>query len=756
MFGKKIILLCSCLLMVFAAPAQTQQGVVKTKGRMVNGQLVPGKGIPSAAVAVRGRSTVLSQASGKFSFSIPGQTFALDSVSKKGYQLVDADALTKPYKYSSNPLYLVMETPEQQLEDKLVAERKIRRTLQRQLQLREDELEELKAQNKLTQEEYRDAIQQLYDVQQTNEKLIADMAKEYARMDYDQMDEFQRKVTDLLENGQLEQADSMLRTRGDMQSRIREINKEQETEAKEEAELSRRQKKLAASKEGTQKKLELVATDCYNFYQRFLQAHQNDSAAYYLELRAQLDTTNLLWQSDAALFIREYLADYPRAMSYYHSMLRQAIERDGEESEWTANSYNEIGIVCECQANYAGALEYYGKALDIRQKVFEEDHPDVGQSYHNLAKIYYWQGDYAKALEYFQKSLPIHEKALGSESKDVATIYGNMGMVYTNQGDYTKALEYNKKALDIRLKVCSPEDSEVATSYNNIARIYSDKGDTPKALEYLLKAMPILEKTFGTEHPDVAVLYNNIGFIYSHQGEYTKALEYLSKSMSILEKIFGLEHPATANIYNNIGGAYSSQGNYSKALEYYTKALAIREEMFGQDNPDVGTSYNNVGYAYSRQGDYTKALEYYKKALDIRQKLLGQEHRDTKNVLNELHTAQYLQALSLGTLPEFLSEHVFTVEVAGDDAPAAQQGMTGEYYLLEFADWNQESKTSIYDKMDEMTGKSKDILVLKDGKVSLHHFEDEIGIINDIKEVSKEERQRINKAYGNWKKQNRK
>ena len=98
---------------------------------MVNGQLVPGKGIQSAVVAVRGRSTVLSQANGNFSFTIPGQTFSLDSVSKKGYQLVDADALIKPYKYSTNPLYLVMDTPEQQQSDLLAKERKLRRDLQR-------------------------------------------------------------------------------------------------------------------------------------------------------------------------------------------------------------------------------------------------------------------------------------------------------------------------------------------------------------------------------------------------------------------------------------------------------------------------------------------------------------------------------------------------------------------------------------------------------------------------------------------------
>ena len=140
---KKTIWLFVCLLIPVVVSAQTQQGYVKTKGRMVNGQLVAGKGIPNAAVAVRGRSTVLSQENGSFSFSLSAQTFKLDSVSKKGFQLVDADALTKPYKYSSNPLYLVMDTPEQQQADLLAKERKLRRDLQRRLQEREDEVEDL-------------------------------------------------------------------------------------------------------------------------------------------------------------------------------------------------------------------------------------------------------------------------------------------------------------------------------------------------------------------------------------------------------------------------------------------------------------------------------------------------------------------------------------------------------------------------------------------------------------------------------------
>ena len=127
--------------------AQTQQGYVKTKGRMVNGKLVPGQGLKGATVSIKGRTTVLVNGNdGAFSFPVTEAQFRVDSVKKKGYQLVDMEACPRSYKYSSNPLYIVMETPEQQLQDKLNAEKKIRRNLQKQLQEKEDEIEALKEQ----------------------------------------------------------------------------------------------------------------------------------------------------------------------------------------------------------------------------------------------------------------------------------------------------------------------------------------------------------------------------------------------------------------------------------------------------------------------------------------------------------------------------------------------------------------------------------------------------------------------------------
>ena len=223
---KRILWLSLCLVLALCATAQTQQGYVKTKGRKGgNGAVVPGKRITGATVQVKGGNAVVTQANGTFSFPIPAKKYYIQNVKKQGYVLVDPEVLTKQYIYSTNPLILVLETPEQQTDDKLASERKIRRTLQRQLQQREDEIEDLKEQNKITREEYQNALQKLYAEQETNEKLIGEMAERYSQIDYDLLDEFNRRISDCIIEGRLAEADSLLRTKGDIQDRIAAVHK---------------------------------------------------------------------------------------------------------------------------------------------------------------------------------------------------------------------------------------------------------------------------------------------------------------------------------------------------------------------------------------------------------------------------------------------------------------------------------------------------------------------------------------------------
>lgn len=99
-----------------------------------------------------------------------------------------------------------------------------------------------------------------------------------------------------------------------------------------------------------------------------------------------------------------------------------------------------------------------------------------------------------------------------------------------------------------------------------------------------------------------------------------------------------------------------------------------------------------------------------------------------------------------------MKDRVFTATVVDGDTPASQQQMTGEYIVLEFADWNIESVASLFDVNGEMRGKPKTIVVMKNDEISQHHFENTIGVRLDLKQVGEKEKKRIIEKYHQWKK----
>ena len=289
---KKRYLLITFLFLSVSIIAQTQQGVVKTRGRMVNGILQPGVGLAGATVQLDDRKVVSKGAEGSFAFPITDQKYRINNVQKQGYQLVDYSVCTD-YKYSENPLRLVMETPEQQQADLLAAERKIRRNLRRQLQQRENEIDALK----VSQQQKDSLLRVLYQQQGDNEKLIADMAKRFSTLDYDQLDEFYQQVSWFIENGELTRADSLLRTRGDINAQVQVILKQGEA-------IQEHKEQIQKAEAVHRADIDEAAKRCYSYYEKFFTQHQNDSAAKYLELRASLDTTNVKWANDAATYFQ--------------------------------------------------------------------------------------------------------------------------------------------------------------------------------------------------------------------------------------------------------------------------------------------------------------------------------------------------------------------------------------------------------------------------------------------------------------------
>ncbi len=621
---KRFFLFLAALALGLCATAQTQQGYVKTKGRMIDGKLVPGQGLKGALVSVKGRTSILVNTDdGAFSFPVTETQFHLDSVKKKGYQLVDLDACPKTYKYSSNPLYIVMETPDQQLQDKLNAERKIRRNLQKQLQAKEDEIEVLKAENKISLEEYHQALQRIYDEQESNEQLISDMAQRYSEIDYDQLDEFYRQVSCCIENGELVKADSLLRSRGDIKAQVNTILQRGQA-------LQEEKEKLHQAEAVQQADIDEAAKRCYSFYETFLVQHLNDSAVYYLELRAKMDTTNLAWQLEAGAFLDNYLADYDKAMSYYKKASDYAISHPEGNLEHQVTSLNNIGYLLSSLNDFTKAKQYYDQALMIAQKNFGETHKLTADVYNNLGFHYIDMGEFSKALEYIKKSSEILEVVLDPEDPIVATSYNNIGHVLAEIGETDSAMVYYTRSLAMREKALGTYHPLVATSYNNLGFCYVHRLDYPNAMWNFKKALEIDSIVLGPKHPDIALLYNNLGFLYAGQGDYKQGLDYYTKALKIRLEVFGEENENSAISYDNIGNVYSKMGEYELALENTLKALSIKKKLFGPDHASLGTTYFNIGFIYAKQGNYTKALEYYNISYNILKDSFGEDHHNTK------------------------------------------------------------------------------------------------------------------------------
>ena len=501
---KRILSLVLVLVSVLTYADSVQQGCVKTRGRMINGKHVPGQGLPGSIVSIKDRTAIgVKNSNGTFSFPVTDNQFRVDSVKKKDYVLLDADAASKTYTHTADTLFFIMETPERILQDKLATERRLRRSLQAKLQAREEELDSLIAIQKISQEEYQHSLQKLYAEQSENDKLITDMAERYSTLDYDQMDEFYRQVSYYIEQCEFVKADSLLKTLGNIHVQLEAAKQQGQA-------IQQDEEKLQRAKVVHQHDIDELAKRCYSYFENFKMQYQNDSAAYYLEQRVKLDTTNAQWLDEYADFLDVYLTQYDKA------------------------------------------LEYHQQSLAIRKQIFGESHPSVANSYNNIGTVYHSHDDYARALEYYQKSLVIWKQVFGDFHPDVAFSYNNIGCVYHSQGDYAHALEYHQHSLTIRKQLLGESHPDVAASYNNIGIVYHSHGDYARSLEYFQQSLTIWKQVYGESHPSVATSYDNIGSVYYSQGDYARALESYQKALDIRKQVLGLEHPDTKDTQEKI------------------------------------------------------------------------------------------------------------------------------------------------------------------------------------------------------------
>ena len=239
-----------------------------------------------------------------------------------------------------------------------------------------------------TTEEFKKRIAELEESFEQYQHMIKDIAEHYARIDYDSLNAMERECCQCIENGNLERAKSLLI----MLVNFEKLEREKEELKRIEQDSIQAAKGLAQARIDSvaQRKMqEKHAEHLYQLYTIALTRFQNDSARFYIEQRALLDTTNVEWQNDAGLFFLEYVGDYKKALSHFNKALCQILEQERQEERigWMVTLYNNLGVANLELGAYHIALDNIQKALSIYEKEPTRNYMKVATYYNNRMRL---------------------------------------------------------------------------------------------------------------------------------------------------------------------------------------------------------------------------------------------------------------------------------------------------------------------------------------------------------------------------------
>lgn len=622
---KKFYLFVLFVFGTFILYSQEQVGLVKSIGRPG----VPGQ--PISDVLVRSSNSLNSSVSdreGNFSLILnqyeEGDAYSLSRVIKLGYQLADGGLIGREIPYSSDiPLEISMISNEVYYEVKREIEDNIRVKVEREYQQKIKKLEEQVEEKSINEDTYRQKQMELLEYYDNIDNLVATLSDKYARVNYDKLDSIDCEINFLIEQGRLEEAELIINSK----------NTKQELEHLK-ASNEKLKQAVVDSEKVVAMKIQEYANELNNKFDIALMRFDNASAALYLKERMELDSSNVDWAIEYAIFIRDYIGSYEESMAIFQDILKKTKDLFIETT-----AYSNIGNIYRIQGKYDEAIDLYKRVIEMREKDSLQFHI-LPTSYNNIASLYLTKEMYKEGMEYMNKAENLYEQ--NKDSLGLAALYNNKASVYFDYGSFDKSYDYFNKCLKIRRRFLGENDLSVAGVYDNISVLMKKTGQIKEAYGYSQKAMLIRIKVLGENHPSVADSYMSMGSLEFELGNNDKVMDYYAKALHIIQEFYHSEHPALAEVYNKMAYYYSNAtNNIEEALDYYSKSLKILESIYGNMHSEILVALQNIGATYSKMAKFDKAMEHYKRAEYIGVSLYGEDHYTIGGIYNNIGNIYY-------------------------------------------------------------------------------------------------------------------
>ena len=511
---KKTLLILATLTLCLqlSALAQIQQGYVKTLGRPNK----KGTALSGVTIRVKGQhNPVLSNADGTFSLIMDnmknGDPYSLQQVQKKGYEINEAGLIGRQQAFSDKvPLTIVMASPNQLRADKSRIEEKAQQVASKNYEKKITQLEQELANKKITGEQYQTATQELLEKFETYQTLINGMAEHYAHTDYDLLNETEREINLCIENGNLERADALIRT---LFNPLESLRRNKEALEALDRQIAQAHDLLAQTDIDMAAVLKQQEKDAEYLYQLFtiaLGRFDFDQAQQYIDTRAELDTTNVIWQHEAALFthrqqdFRKAEKYYLRALAGYRSLAADFPETYEEELLFALGDVSYYYLDLE---RFDKAEEYAQEAIALARKRAEypslQDQLNLTDNLILLHTINLSLDRFHEAEKAITEAFNIIKKIAKKHGKDpqILDMYQNtmnsVGFTYYLKDQYTESEKYLTDALDLARQLVKLEPKYIINlpgTLDHLIRLYTQTHQYDLRNQYIQELLEIERK----------------------------------------------------------------------------------------------------------------------------------------------------------------------------------------------------------------------------------------------------------------------
>lgn len=611
---KKSLLLASLLLLSILATAQIQKGFVKTLGRPEK----KGEALSGVTIRVKGQhNPVISQADGAFSINMDdkknGDPYSLQQVQKKGYEVNEAGLIGRQQTFSSKvPLTIVMASTMQLSADKERIEEQAQKVASKNYEEKIAQLEQQLADNKISAEQYQAAVADLLDKFEKYQQLIDGLAEHYAHTDYDLLNETEREINLCIENGDFNRADSLIKTLFDP---IDVIKRNKEALASIDQQIAQAQSILDQAYEDMAAVLKQQEKDAEHLFQLYTIAaarFDNDKALFYIETRAELDTTRWEWQFEAGNYcfyqnlINKAEIYYERALDILDNLMFDFLDNNPDLA-----NYNEDELF--------NSLSWLIMSHSIRT--------NLATLYQKTQRIAKSEEAYLESIEYFKHLVqfrPEDELAtLPFIGHILATSMMGLSELYRSTNRYEECDALSQEALDILRKIKSDKSTEelidplLAKTLMSRGLMYKDKHQYKESEACLLEALAIHRRITQTDPSNefsVAQTLHNLGNLYSDMKRYQESENALMESMEIYRRLaqanpqtyeikVGMLASSIANMYEKTNHLKESEAMFLEAVVIKRRWAEIAPDAF---EPELALTLANLSDFYTY---YTKEPE---------------------------------------------------------------------------------------------------------------------------------------------------